>query len=273
MNKQKLIAAILAGVCIVCLLILAVKGFSRKTLRPDVVFFGDSRVGNDRTDTALPVLLEKATGLDVYNAGIGATGMAVLSDGSAWDRYSMVYLSEAMVNNDFSAIHAASPDNYYKYNEIVGYVGDTVKDIESIDFQNVKYIIVEQVTNDYLSGVPLYDENDPFNVNTFAGAFRTTVNNLKKAAPNAEIIVISPCFTFTISGYGDELDLGYGTEEDYAEYERELALETGVSFVDYYHDSSINRDNWKDYLFDGLHMNDEGNRVLIELILEKLKQD
>ena len=59
--------------------------------------------------------------------------MAVLGDGSAWDRYSMVYLSEAMVNNDFSAIHAASPDNYYKYNEIVGYVGDTVKDIESID--------------------------------------------------------------------------------------------------------------------------------------------
>ena len=178
MNRHKLIAALLAGICVICLMFLAIKGFSRKTLRPDVVFFGDSRVGNDRTDTALPVLLEKATGLDVYNAGIGATGMAVSGSGSAWDRYSMVYLSDAIANNDFSAIHAADPDIYYRYNEIVGYVDNTIKDIESIDFSDVKYIIIEQVTNDYLSGVPLYDENDPLNIYTFGGAFKTTVNNL-----------------------------------------------------------------------------------------------
>ena len=55
--------------------------------------------------------------------------------------------------------------------------------------------------------------------------------------------------------------------------EKEIAQETGVLFVDLYHESGINRDNFEDYLFDGLHPNDAGNKVVIDLLTKKFNLD
>ena len=70
-----------------------------------------------------------------------------------------------------------------------------------------------------------------------------------------------------------QVDLGYGTEEDFANFEKKIAEETGVLFIDLYHESGINRDNFKDYLFDGLHPNDAGNRIVIDLLTKQFNQD
>ena len=271
-KNKKILFVLIAALIVAILATAALLGWGTKKTHFDIIFFGDSRVGNDRTDTALPVLLENAVNMSVYNAGIGGSTLSYTGEYPTWDIYSMVSLSKAVAANDFSIQLANSESAYFDYAEIVDYVPDTVKDISKIDFKKAKYVIIEQGTNDYLSGMKLEGE-DKYDESSVGGALRTSIKNIKKASPDAKIILISTCFTSTPAGYGDELDMGYGTEEDFAEFEKKIAEETGVLFVDLYHESGINRDNFKDYLFDGLHPNDAGNKVVIDLLTKKFNLD
>ncbi len=271
-KNKKILFVLIAALIVAILATAALLGWGTKKTHFDIIFFGDSRVGNDRTDTALPVLLGNAVNMSVYNAGIGGSTLSYTGEYPTWDIYSMVSLSKAVAANDFSIQLANSESKYFDYAEIVDYVPETIKDISKIDFKKAKYVIIEQGTNDYLSGMKLEGE-DKYDESSVGGALRTSIKNIKKASPDAKIILISTCFTSTPAGYGDELDMGYGTEEDFAEFEKKIAEETGVLFVDLYHESGINRDNFKDYLFDGLHPNDAGNKVVIDLLTKKFNLD
>ena len=271
-KNKKILFVLIAALIVAILATAAILGCGTKKTHFDIIFFGDSRVGNDRTDTALPVLLENAVNMSVYNAGIGGSTLSYTGEYPTWDIYSMVSLSKAVAANDFSIQLANSESKYFDYAEIVDYVPETIKDISKIDFKKAQYVIIEQGTNDYLSGMKL-EGDDKYDISSVGGALRTSIKNIKKASPDAKIILISTCFTSTPAGYGDELDMGYGTEEDFAKFEKKIAEETGVLFVDLYHESGINRDNFEDYLFDGLHPNDAGNKVVIDLLTKKFNLD
>lgn len=268
LRPKKMISLLIALILTFAIVLLSLNVNKGRKQRYDVIFFGDSRVGNDRTETAISWRLAEKTGLKVFNAGIGGTTMANNHD-STLSLYSMVSLSKAVAMNDFSVQVAAIPTQYIENNDILYYVPDTVKELSKIDVSKAKYIIIEQCTNDYLSGIALENPDNPYDEATVMGALRVSVNNIRSAVPDAKIIVISPCMTFTIEGYGDELDFGYGTEEDFADAERKVCEELGVSFVDFYHESGITRDNVMEYLFDGLHPSDYGNQVLLDLIIKE----
>ena len=271
-KNKNICGIVVSAIVVIVLAAVSILNFGTKKTHYDVIFFGDSRVGNDRTDTALPVLLENAIGMSVYNAGIGGSTLSYTGQYPTWDMYSMVSLSKAIAANDFSIQLSNIESAYFDNAEIVEYVPDTIKGISKIDFKKAKYVIIEQGTNDYLSGMKL-EGDDKYDETTVGGALRTSIANIKKASPDAKIILISTCFTSTPAGYGDELDLGYGTEEDFADFEKKIAEETGVLFIDLYHESGINRDNFKDYLFDGLHPNDAGNKIVIDLLTKQFNQD
>ena len=271
-KNKNICGIVVSAIVVIVLAAVSILNFGTKKTHYDVIFFGDSRVGNDRTDTALPVLLENAIGMSVYNAGIGGSTLSYTGQYPTWDMYSMVSLSKAIEANDFSIQLSNIESAYFDNAEIVEYVPDTIKDISKIDFKKAKYVIIEQGTNDYLSGMKL-EGDDKYDETTVGGALRTSIANIKKSSPDAKIILISTCFTSTPAGYGDELDLGYGTEEDFADFEKKIAEETGVLFIDLYHESGINRDNFKDYLFDGLHPNDAGNKIVIDLLTKQFNQD
>ncbi len=268
MNK-KITAVVIAAFLVLIMLLSAIFIKSSGSEQYNVVFFGDSRVGNDHTETSLPYKFSISSGLSVFNAGIGGSTLAKSSD-DTMSCYSMAGLSEAVALKDFGVLTASIPTEYIENNEILAYMPDTIENFKNIDFKKTDYFIVEQGTNDYLAGIPLTDPNDRYDVSTFGGALYTTIEHLKSAAPNAKIIVVSPCLTCTLEGYSDEYDLSFGTIEAYVELERKICSETGVSFVDYYHESGINRDNLWDYLYDGLHPNDAGNDIMIDLIKKKL---
>ena len=271
-KNKNICGIVVSAIVVIVLAAVSILNFGTKKTHYDVIFFGDSRVGNDRTDTALPVLLENAIGMSVYNAGIGGSTLSYTGQYPTWDMYSMVSLSKAIAANDFSIQLSNIESAYFDNAEIVEYVPDTIKDISKIDFKKAKYVIIEQGTNDYLSGMKL-EGDDKYDETTVGGALRTSIANIKKSSPDAKIILISTCFTSTPAGYGDELDLGYGTEEDFADFEKKIAEETGVLFIDLYHESGINRDNFEDYLFDGLHPNDAGNKIVIDLLTKQFNQD
>ena len=267
MNK-KITAVVIAAFLVLTMFVSAVFIKSSGREQYNVIFFGDSRVGNDHTETSLPYRFSISSGLTVFNAGIGGSTLARGNDQMAC--YSMVELSAAVASKDFGVLSASLPTEYIENNEILDYMPEMIDDFTDIDFEKTDYFIVEQGTNDHLAGIPLLNPDDRYDISTFGGALYTTIDNLKKAAPEAKIIVISPCLTFTSEGYSDEYDLSFGTVEAYVDLEKKICAETGVSFVDYYYESGINRENLWDYLYDGLHPNDAGNDIMIDLIKEKL---
>lgn len=236
----------------------------------DVIFFGDSKVGNDRTESSISNRLERASGLKVFNAGVGGTTLANCGN-NLFDVYAMSNLARSVYMNDFGAQKATLPRAYLEKNDILDYIPEVVEDLSNINFSKCKVFIIAQGSNDFFSKVPIDNPENPEDETTLIGSLRVSVKYLRKANPKAQIIVVSPCLTYTEDGYGDELDYGYGMEKDYAEAEKEACLELGVDFVDFYNDSGITRDNVWDYLFDGLHPGEAGNEVMLDLIMEKLK--
>ncbi len=243
----------------------------------DVIFFGDSKVGNDRTESAVTNYLARATGLTVFNAGIGGTTLSSSND-TVLNIYNMVSMAKAAYLGDFGAQKASMPREYVEKNDIVYYIPETIQGISRIDFKKAKYIIIEQCVNDYYAKVPLINPENPYDITTVTGALRQSIKYMKAASPNAQIIVVSPNLSFAGTaingkmefGYGDEMDFGYGTEADYADALKSVCEELNVTYVDFYNDSGITRENLFDYCFDGLHPNEAGNELMVKLIKEKM---
>ena len=271
MKKNKIKALVLAAALFIFAVLTALDLLPFGKTKYDVVFFGDSLVGNDRHESSVTSQLESLSGMSVYNAGIGGTTLTVTGD-DVWNRYSMLELSKCIKNGDFTECVEAIPGYYIKQNAVLEYASDTIKGIADTDYKAVKVIVFEQGISDYLAGIPIENPDDDHDETTFAGTLNVIIDNLKTGAPNAEIIVVSPLFSYTDGNYSDECNTGYGTLPDYVEAERRVCGKQNVKFIDACSESGIDHDNYEEYMYDGLHTNEAGNRILAELINKKLSE-
>ena len=110
-------------------------------------------------------------------------------------------------------------------------------------------------------------------MNSFGGALRSSVENIRKALPDATIVLCTPTYTWT--DYLDvdctKADFGGGTLPEYVAKEKEIAAEYGLTCVDNFYGSGINRDNFKEYLYDGLHTLYEANLLIAENIVDNVE--
>ena len=141
-----------------------------------------------------------------------------------------------------------------------------VKKLGLVNFKKARFIIIQSGTNDYLSGVKVGSEDEE---NTFIHSLHETVKNLKKASPEAEIIILTPCFNDIF--LQDErnclnVDYGGGTLDKYVEAELSYGKKYGISVIDNLNDSKIKDETVNEYLLDGLHPNAEGNREIADTI-------
>ena len=60
-------------------------------------------------------------------------------------------------------------------------------------------------------------------------------------------------------------DLGNGTLSHYLQLQLDVCMDYGVSFIDNYY-GTINEDNYHDYMYDYIHLNDEGRRLVASRI-------
>ncbi|MCR4960365.1 MAG: SGNH/GDSL hydrolase family protein [Lachnospiraceae bacterium] len=270
--KNKIFTLAAAAVLVAAAVLYGIFAGPVKNIKTDVVVFGDSLIGNDRTEDSVTAQLSKLSGLSVYNAGIGGTAMNAGSEEiSRFKNYNMVSIATDIANDDFSAMLSDIPTAYIQYSNVLDYAADTIKDIARIDYDSVKYVVIEHGVNDYLGGVALDNSADRYDTATFCGALRTSIENLKKAMPDAQIIVVSPCFTWTQVGPADTTDLGYGTIDSYVEAERAVCEEEDVTFADFYNESGINRKNYEAFLYDSLHVNEAGSSIMADIIYKNMK--
>lgn len=268
--KNRIIAAIIAIVLLFACFLPWIYRHKGQNDKYDVVVFGDSIVTEVYSHNCLGMQLEEMSGRKVLTASFGGTTMAdPNSDGDAGDQYSflsMSRLSEALRLRDFSFTYMSTfPNAVFNIVHFTYYC----KKLLTVDWDNVSYIIIEHGTNDYSSGIQVDNPDNPYDVKTFGGALRHSIENIRKGAPNATIILLTPIYNRT--AYPEDCytyDFGGGLLEDYVEKELEIAKEMNVVVVDNFHDSGINAENFDLYAFDNLHINDEGSTVLAERLYE-----
>ena len=92
-----------------------------------------------------------------------------------------------------------------------------------------------------------------------------------------QIIVCSPTFCYIQKNgenlYCDTTELGEFVLEEYIVAEEQVCKNLGIAFVNNYHQDLITKETLENYSFDGLHLNEDGRRVMAENILAVMNKD
>ena len=278
-KKSESILKGIAGILALLLfagLVFSAKEFDRGTdTTYEIVCLGDSNLGNFQSENGIVELLEKRMGQPIFNGGFGGSTMTSIyenkTDYSA--SLSMYQLAIAIRNKNFG-VQKSAIGVLDKANKL-GYFKNTLDELTKIDFDNVKILIIEHGVNDYLGGVTIKNGQKPDDINTFSGTIRETLSMLKKEYPEMRIIIVTPTYCAPASnseGYRfcDEYNYGGGYLEEYVNAEIEVAQEMNVEVIDLYHKMGVDKNNVTEYLFDGLHYNDEARGIVADIIADYL---
>lgn len=250
----------------------------QETIQVPYVIMGDSIYGECRDETSIAALLSEKLGGTVYNGALGGTSMGRLDSemrlASTKDCLSMHAFSQSIVTGDFGVQQTVrSRESATEYFE------QTINELECIDFEQVEILFIGHGLNDYHGGMPIYEEDETGNPYTFTGALRSTLETLQGKYPDMRIILLTPTYTWYI--YQDipeltceEYNLGGGVLEDYVDAEIALARSMGIEVIDLYHDFYPHESwsDWQIYTRDGVHPNEEGNKVIAEKIYQYLQE-
>lgn len=261
------------GFCgfLLCLACQSVDGERKDTPR-DVVAIGDSIIGKEREDGTVEEYFEKYSGLTMVN---GAFGGNCASVGENADRYSrqgesftLPELAEAICYQDFSVQRADLAASQRK----IAYFEESIDRLAEVDFRQTKILMAAFGTNDYLSGKKPDDPEEPYNVETYAGALRYGIELLGKTYPDLEIVLVTPPFCH-ISGWENcykESFYGGETLDRYVEAEKKVAAEYGLYVIDAFGKAGIDETNYERYMESGgLHLNREGREKYARFLAEK----
>lgn len=270
------VSLILAGLLVFCCILDLCKERLPGTDRDySIVILGDSQIGNVSDGKGIAGYLAEMKGVSVLRGGFGGTRASYNPQEtypySVGNYLSLVKLAEAIAQGDFSVQRAQiAYGEHYRYilPEILDYFLPTIQDLAEVNYGKVDYLIIEHGTNDYNTGRRLDNPLDPYDIETYGGALRYSIELLQKSYPDITYIFMSPTWCYILDQeHGERMscedtDFGGGVLEEYVNLEKEIAREYGVYFLDNYHDSEINAATQDLYFVDGLHLNSEGQKVI-----------
>lgn len=271
-----MIALLLFGGCFV--LTYEKGGRDEKNASVQIVMLGDSALGECRDETSVSAQLSAMLGENVFNGAFGGTGMSHMDSerqlANVNECLSMVSLSRSIVSGDFGVQQSTRIRESMTF-----YFEETIDALENIDFASVDILFLEHGVNDYHAGVPIRNEQDPYDTYTFTGAIRSTVEMLQEKYPDMRIILMTP--TYTWYPYHElphltceEYNLGGGVLEEYVNAELALAESLGVEVIDNYHELYPHEEwsDWELYTNDGLHPNEAGRELMAQKIYDYLQK-
>lgn len=277
-REKKLIINFIAVIIAVLFLVLPLIHNEGKE-QYDIVFLGDSIIGNVWDEHSIPNIVGERLGRTAFNGAFGGTTMSVNKEaqwGSATSsQWCMVRLADAIACKDWQSQLAAMgyADHYGEVNkQALSYFGDRMNILSQIDFEQVEVLVIEHGTNDYNCGFTLDNPQDPYDINTFGGALRHSLEVLQKSYPDMQIVLMTPIYCELNGTPSTNLDFGSGTLDAFVKLEQQIAEEYNVICIDAYHESGIGENNFENYLSDGLHPSNEGISLLGNFLADKLEE-
>lgn len=222
----------------------------------DIVFFGDSVIGNFTDSTSIPGVIAGLSNARVYNLGVGGT--AATFNGNPED-LSLVTMVNLFLDKDSSRIPEDKQAKYSMEEYISDHAGGTARNT---------CFILNYGLNDFFSGMPIDISQNADESACYTGAFRSAVALLKEAYPDSRIILLTP--TYSIRGEGGTVSQSSygGTLYDYVNAVIRVADETNVEYIDNYNDLGFDQNNFAIYLQDDCHPNELGRYIIGRHILQ-----
>lgn len=220
-----------------------------------LIFFGDSIIGNYTGSTSIPRVVSVFSGCEAYNLGIGGTS-AFVGESSL---YSFPLIVESFYRKDAVTLQ----EGVIYPQEMAAYY-EKEHDGKQLCF------VVNYGLNDYFSGAPIENPEDPLDLSTYTGALRTGIRKLQTVCPDSVIILAAPNYIESYSQGRDKMSDVGGSLTDYVEAAGRVAREEKVIFMNNYYDLGIDGSNDEIYLEDERHLSDSGRflyaQALIRLI-------
>lgn len=218
-----------------------------------IVFFGDSVIGNYIGSFSVPGVVEGLSGADTYNCAIGGSPAVFDVEDKGNSSGILAFLAQDT---------ALEGTQHYK-EELCAYLE------KNHEGQKICFVL-NYGLNDYFMGCALDDEKNPYEGTSYGGALRADVKALRKAYPDAHIILAAPNY-ISYFEHGQDIQSEHGGRlTDYVETARKVAEEMELPFLNSYVELGINADNCDDYLADEVHLNEEGRFLLAEHIIERI---
>lgn len=245
---------------------------------PRIVCLGDSIIGNERGKTSVTAVMESILSEPVANGAFGGT-CASLSNTEYRATYyedsiNLAMLADAIAYRDFSVQLYDITSNNFK----LDYFKSALEELTKVDFEEVDIVFIEHGINDYSAGRPIDNEADPLDVYTYAGSLRYSIEQIKSAYPEIQIVLVTPLYCyFQVNGErgldSETADFGQGPLINYVEAELKVAEEYELPVVDNFHNLGINSDNIDEYAMDGIHLNEKGRQLLANALAEYVIQN
>ena len=243
-----------------------------------IVNFGDSIFGNYQDlsgeNQSISSMISDMTGATVYNCGFGGCKMAYAT-GNEHQLFSMVKLADAIASNDFSAQENAIPNwSGYAY-----YGKKSFETLKNIDFNEVDIITIAYGTNDFSIGIDLDNERKPYDIYTYGGALRYSIQKIKSAYPHLKIYVCTPIYRYwvndgVITDSNTVKNADGNLLTDYVTLTKNISNELGVVCIDNYYNSGINAET-RELCFsngDTTHPNLYGRKLIAQNIVSVLSK-
>lgn len=278
-GKQNILYGICGALLMLALLPLLLSSRRQAEKQAELLFLGDSIVGQYRDETSIPALTAQELGVTAVNGAFGGTTMSQQNresrDAYYRDGLAFPQLARAIAAQDFGVQQTIRTKDY-----VTMHFGSIVDELDTVDFSGVKTVIITYGMNDYTTGSPIGNPGDPEDPYTLVGAMRTGIHFLQQGYPELRIIFVSPTYCWFLNTMGstddtcETSDYGGGYLEEYVEAERQVAQECGVEFLDLYHDYYPHEEysDWSLYTEDGMHPNEAGRQKIAETLAAYLRE-
>ena len=224
----------------------------------EIVFFGDSLIGNYGGTLSIPGVVKALSGAETYNCAIGGqTATQMLGEDSTpgFDVALSYFLDE---QSDV-------------FQEKEQFLQETARFKESKSDHKQLLFVISYGVNDYFCGKKVANAEDDYDISTYAGALNSGILRLRKAYPEAEILLVTPTFTQAFSCGREALSEEGGVLTDYVNAVKQVAISQNVWYCDSYIGLGMNEENCKQYLEDGVHLNEQGRFEYANFVIDCLR--
>lgn len=240
----------------------------------DILFLGDSLIGQYRDETSVPYLVGEYLGKSTYNGAFGGSCLARLGreENKAYqkDELTLIGLARAIAYEDFRAQQAVSI-----WEPATEHFPQVIDELAQISARDLEYLVLEYGTNDYFGGVPIEAPEKPYDEYTFQGALCSALEILRKYLPNVQIILISPTYNWYLNTQEncENKDFGGGYLAAYVDSIAQTAEKYNIKYLDVYTDFyPTEMGAALEFTSDGVHPNEAGRRLLAEKIAEYIQE-